>query len=120
MGGLQDYFDKLDAESGDGGAERRRRLAEFQEALSKVPVNDDFMKYWGKPCDLDHLFPSGPNEDIGQCRCGAPIGVLRPEGETYGWHIADCSLPLRHRGYCVGGGSGHEIPTTEKIRGWFP
>ena len=63
-----------------------------------------------------HEGPAGPNEDIGQCpACWAPIGVMRPEGETFGYHIEDCCLPERHRGYCVGGGSGH--PPAERIRG---
>ena len=47
--------------------------------------------------------------------------VLRPNGECYGHHAPDCSLPERHYGICVGGGSGHR---TTKLRGgdftWEP
>lgn len=66
-----------------------------------------------------HQTPSGPNEDVGMCgRCGFPMGVLRPEGESFGLHLDDCSLPERHRGECVGGGTGH--PPARVIRGWWP
>ena len=45
--------------------------------------------------------PQGPNEDVGQCpRCLAIIGRLRPEGDTFGGHTPDCSLPFRHTGFC--------------------
>lgn len=63
-----------------------------------------------------HRLPEGPNEDVGQCPdCWCPIGVMRPEGETFGDHLADCSLPIRHPGYCEPGGSGH--PRAEHVRG---
>jgi hypothetical protein len=71
-------------------------------------------------CTEDHPEIAGPNMDMGQCgQCWTPIGVMRPEGETYGWHADDCALPLRHPGYCEHGGSGHLVPAGEKIRGYF-
>lgn len=69
--------------------------------------------------DGPHRLPAGPNEDIAQCRrCWSPTWELRPEGETYGWHLADCSLPLRHESYCQPGGVGH--PPAAVIRGYWP
>lgn len=69
-------------------------------------------------CARDHDPVAGPNMDLGQCPdCWMPIGVLRPYGESFGWHSGDCSLPLRHPGYCAPGGSGHAIPDGWKIRG---
>lgn len=66
-----------------------------------------------------HRAPEGPNEDMGNCpECGALSWELRPEGETYGDHRADCALPLRHPSYCVPGGNGH--PRAPKIRGYWP
>jgi hypothetical protein len=71
-------------------------------------------------CTKEHPEPAGPNMDLGQCMtCWMPVGVMRPEGETYGWHSDDCSLPLRHAGYCKPGGRGHVVPAGEKIRGHF-
>ena len=71
-------------------------------------------------CDLEHPGLGGPNMDMGQCpKCWMPMGWMRPEGESFGWHADDCSLPVRHPGYCVGGGSGHMIPDTEHFRGDF-
>lgn len=66
-----------------------------------------------------HRPPQGPNEDIGVCgTCWSPTWRLRPEGETYGVHLPDCSLPVRHESYCQPGGSGH--PPAAKIRGYWP
>jgi hypothetical protein len=57
--------------------------------------------------------------DIGACpKCWAPIGVMRPENEQYGLHADDCSLPRRHPGRCVGGGTGHA--PVEHVRGYWP
>lgn len=65
-----------------------------------------------------HRVPEGPNEDWGMCRlCHAHTFEMRPEGETYGDHLPDCSLPRRHESYRVGGGAGH--PRAPKIRGYF-
>lgn len=65
-----------------------------------------------------HRGPQGPNEDIAQCpTCLSPTFAMRPEGETFGEHLSDCSLPLRHQGYCKPGGNGHE--PSRKVRG-FP
>jgi len=63
----------------------------------------------------EHPALEGPCMDVGQCPdCLWPMGVLRPPGETFGLHAADCSLPERHYGFCVGGGSGHPVG---KVRG---
>jgi hypothetical protein len=63
-----------------------------------------------------HRGPQGPNEDLAQCPiCWAVDHALRPVGETFGQHIPDCSLPLRHYGYCKPGGNGH--PRSEHERG---
>ncbi|AMS02708.1 hypothetical protein BJD55_gp058 [Gordonia phage Yvonnetastic] len=63
-----------------------------------------------------HRGPQGPNEDVSVCDvCWMMSYSMRPEGETFGWHIADCSLPVDHESYCVGGGDGH--PPARKIRG---
>ena len=70
------------------------------------------------PCDRVHRPPEGPNEDIGQCRCWRLTFEMRPEGETYGHHLPDCSLPLRHESYCRPGGDGH--PPAPTIRGYWP
>ncbi len=50
--------------------------------------------------------------------CGAVIGVMRPDNEQYGLHLDDCSLPLRHPGYCKPGGTGHA--PVEIVRGFWP
>ncbi len=67
--------------------------------------------------DSHFVGPQGPNEDIGMCAHGYPIGVLRPYGESFGWHADDCSLSMYHRGFCVGGGKGHVMPEGWKLRG---
>ena len=71
-------------------------------------------------CTEDHPPIAGPNMDMGQCgQCWMPVGVMRPEGETFGWHVDDCALPLRHPGLCAHGGEGHAIPEGVRIRGYF-
>lgn len=63
-----------------------------------------------------HRGPEGPNEDIGQChRCWGMSYAMRPQRETWGHHLPDCSLPSQHESYCQPGGSGH--PDAEVIRG---
>jgi hypothetical protein len=71
----------------------------------------------GSEClDAPHRGPQGPNEDIAQCpRCWSPTYSLRPAGETFGNHLPDCSLPLRHESFCEPGGDGH--PEAAKVRG---
>lgn len=65
-----------------------------------------------------HRAPEGPNEDVGQCPwCWSLSWELRPEGQTFGHHLSDCSLPVRHESYCQPGGSGH--PPAETVRGYF-
>lgn len=73
-----------------------------------------------KTCpDGPHRAPEGPNEDVSQCTtCWGLSYALRPAGETYGDHLPDCSLPLRHESYCQPGGTGH--PTGPVIRGYWP
>lgn len=68
-----------------------------------------------KDCPREHPEVAGPCMDVGVCPdCWMPIGVMRPQGETFGFHAEDCSLPERHYGYCVGGGTGHPVG---KVRG---
>jgi hypothetical protein len=63
-----------------------------------------------------HRGPEGPNEDLAQCpACWGASYAMRPEGETFGDHLPDCSLPQRHESYCQPGGTGH--PTAATIRG---
>lgn len=71
------------------------------------------------PCRGTHRPPEGPNEDMDQCpRCGSLSHTMRPVGETYGWHLKDCSLPERHESSCQPGGAGH--PDAPLIRGFWP
>lgn len=66
-----------------------------------------------------HRGPEGPNEDLDQCTvCWSLSHCMRPEGETYGHHLPDCSLPVRHESHCRPGGSGH--PPAPLIRGYWP
>jgi hypothetical protein len=66
-----------------------------------------------------HRGPQGPNEDLAQClACWGVSYEMRPEGEEYGGHRADCSLPRRHESYCEPGGAGH--PEPEVVRGYWP
>lgn len=63
-----------------------------------------------------HRGPQGPNEDIAQCAgCGWVSYSKRPPNETFGHHLADCSLPVGHESYCKPGGNGH--PDADVIRG---
>ena len=73
-----------------------------------------------EPCPYGpHRRPQGPNEDVDQCQhCWSVSYVLRPDGETYGEHLPDCSLPRRHESYCQPGGEGH--PRAATIRGYWP
>lgn len=66
-----------------------------------------------------HRWPEGPNEDVGVCpHCWMGTWEMRPDGETYGDHLPDCSLPRRHESHCVPGGQGH--PRAATIRGYWP
>ena len=66
--------------------------------------------------DAPHRGPQGPNEDLSQCwMCHLPSWRMRPWGETIGYHLDDCSLPIWHESYCQPGGNGH--PPAPKIRG---
>jgi hypothetical protein len=74
------------------------------------------MQKFATPCEGNHRGPQGPNEDLSVCSyCHMPSYSMRPWGETIGTHKADCSLPIWHEGYCVGGGAGH--PEAPRIRG---
>jgi hypothetical protein len=65
-----------------------------------------------------HRAPEGPNEDLAQCpRCWSPTYAMRREGETYGEHLPDCSLPQRHESYCRPGGAGH--PRSSTVRSYW-
>lgn len=99
--------------------ERMKRAWERLMAAPE-PTGGDFWLKPGECPDLDqHRPPQGPCEDLGQCpKCYLPTFAMRPENETIGFHADDCSLPARHEGYCVGGGSGH--PPAEVIRGHWP
>jgi hypothetical protein len=76
---------------------------------------------WTAPGDCPHgphRGPEGPNEDIAQCpTCLSPSWRMRPEGETYGEHLPDCSLEPRHEGRCKPGGDGH--PPADVVRGYW-
>lgn len=69
--------------------------------------------------DGPHRGPQGPCEDLSQCpRCLVPSWAMRPAGEEIGLHADDCSLPRPHKGYCVGGGTGHA--PADVVRGYWP
>lgn len=82
----------------------------------------DFWEFIDRPqdCpDAPHRGPEGPNEDMSQCSaCAMPSHSTRPDGEEYGQHLPDCSLPRRHPSYCQPGGAGH--PPAETQRGYWP
>lgn len=115
MAGIAEYFDAMRKNEPERWAELARRSAELRAMLGELPEPEE-----PEPCDGKHRGPEGPNEDMAQCpSCWAITYVMRPEGETFGWHADDCSLPLRHESYCVGGGPGHRVPAGETIRGYF-
>lgn len=94
------------------------RAWELQQELYDDEPGFSFwpLRHQDCPDASTHRGPEGPNEDIGQCRfCGMPGFAMRSEGETFGHHLEDCSLPINHESYCVGGGAGH--PEAKKIRG---
>lgn len=65
-----------------------------------------------------HRGPEGPNEDLDQCfYCWGISYAMRPEEETFGLHLDDCSLPERHESFCKPGGAGH--PRAPIIRGYW-
>lgn len=100
------------------------RVRALRERILAVEIDPDDEFLW-EPIDpaecprAPHRAPQGPNEDVAQCpKCWSLDFVLRPDGETFGDHAADCSLPRRHESYCQPGGSGHA--PAEKIRGYWP
>lgn len=105
-------------------AERRKEMdeavASYVEQIKNAPPPPPgwwelIQTPWLCPDKANHRGPAGPNEDIATCfRCNSFSFAMRPEGETWGNHLPDCSLELRHEGYCAGGGSGH--PPAQKIR----
>lgn len=92
-------------------------MAEFMERIAQLPELPfgDFLGRREECPDGPHRGPEGPNEDLSQCpRCLMPSWGWRPEGEEFGGHIEDCSLPRRHESYCVPGGAGHPDPTVRR------
>lgn len=66
-----------------------------------------------------HRAAEGPNEEDAICpNCAAMDWQMRPWGETYGWHLHDCSLPIWHERRCEPGGAGH--PEAPNICGYWP
>lgn len=115
MGTLTDYLDDYAARH-PGWRERAEAVA--ASFFDGAPDVVDRFSISPSDCTQSHPELAGPNMDIGQCAdCWMPVGVMRPDGESFGWHIADCSLPMRHPGYCTPGGNGHEIPARWKLRG---
>lgn len=89
------------------------------DAVEGDDLSDLFQHYSPARCpDGPHRGPEGPNEDVDQCRkCWSLSWRLRPEGQTYGEHLSDCSLPVRHESQCKPGGDGH--PPAAKVRGYW-
>lgn len=102
-------------------AERGRPLAD-RLAAAGIPLGGFPMSSFVPPDQCPsgpHRGPEGPNEDLSQCAtCWSPSYTMRREDETYGDHLPDCSLPVRHPGRCEPGGNGH--PTAPVIRGYWP
>lgn len=97
---------------------RERSDAIAQSFWADVPDVATFPTILQSECDEPHRGPQGPNEDMGVCsKCWGMSWALRPDDESFGWHISDCSLDLRHESYCVGGGNGHAMPQGWKLRG---
>lgn len=96
-----------------------KRVAEATENIKNLPPpREGYWAYLRTPwlCPEFHRVPEGVNEDIATCwRCNSPTFSMRPEGETFGEHMSDCSLPIGHESYCVGGGVGHT--PSRKVRG---
>jgi hypothetical protein len=91
-----------------------KRLDELESRIEALPLPT-----W-PPIPLadcgPHRGPEGPSEDIAQCwTCWSMSYAMRPERETWGHHLPDCSLPIRHESYCKPGGTGH--PDAAVIRG---
>lgn len=85
-------------------------VAELRERILATPwaPSGDFIEHPQDCPDAPHRGPQGPCEDLAQCpRCWAPSFAMRPEGETFGTHAPDCSLPAVHESYCKPGGTGH-------------
>lgn len=104
--------------------ELEKHAAELVELVASgegtATTSEFFLPHTSAACpDAPHRGPQGPNEDLSQCpRCLSPSWSLRPPGQTYGVHLADCSLPERHSSYCKPGGAGH--PVAKTVRGYFP
>lgn len=97
---------------------RERADATSKAFFADVPDVATFPTISWSECPEPHRGPQGPNEDLGVCpTCWGPSWAVRPDGESFGWHISDCSLELRHESHCVGGGDGHEMPQGWKLRG---
>lgn len=98
-----------------------KRLDDLWAKLQALPVEPDALRYIDtrENCPRQpHRGPQGPNEDLGQCPLCLSISYsMRPEGETYGLHLEDCSLPVGHESNCQPGGAGHLVGS--HVRGWF-
>ena len=117
MSAFSEYMDDWNARHPGAAEEMRKRIDSFHAE----PVDDNWEFTDPSECTIVHREPAGPNEDLAQCpKCWSMTFALRPEGETFGWHLDDCSLPMRHEGYCQPGGNGHVVPPGEKIRGYWP
>lgn len=94
-----------------------RIMEDYKNAPPRPKEHWEFIRTpWLCPDIAKHRGPEGVNEDIATCfRCNSFSYSMRPEGETWGNHLPDCSLPVRHESYCVGGGTGH--PPSKEIRG---
>ena len=97
------------------------KRATADDIATPLPADCDVLcgyPFTPETCHLQHRWPEGSNEDVGPCRgCGELSWELRPDGEPYGDHLPDCSLPRRHERGCEPGGAGH--PRAAKIRGYW-
>ena len=93
VGAISNYLDDYEKRHPEWDRVRAlRKAAEFFAAVEDVAILDPISM---ADCDEDHSGPQGVNEDIGSCpKCWGPVGVLRPDGESFGWHLDDCSLPI--------------------------
>lgn len=114
---LRDLADYLEWSARSPGSAWLGAAAQYVVRELRALAETESTALGSAACTAEHRVPQGPNEDIGICQCGRPSFELRPEGEAYGLHDGDCSLPSRHLGYCAPGGSGH--PPAVNVRGWF-
>lgn len=115
MSSLSEYLDNYERKNPGW---RERADAKAAAFWADVPEIADLTRVPFDECAESHRGPEGPNEDMASCpKCWGLTWAMRPDGESFGWHLADCSLPLRHESYCRPGGDGHPIPDGWKLRG---